>query len=168
MPRRESEHIAFIRQHFRSIWPVHLAAFTRLLIQLREHFDGDLDLMLVLAVIGDRTRPENWTPELMTYRQLTRREGEAHLQYPINIQSVAAYSGIPRETVRRKIAILEARGWIVRDRNGRLAVARNAAPDLEAATSGTIDYLAALSASFEALQALDTVHKSGRSRKSRP
>ena len=72
MPIRDTEQAEFIRANFGAIWPVHLAAFSRLLTQLRARFDGDLELMLIMAVIGERTRPENWTPELLTYRQLTR------------------------------------------------------------------------------------------------
>ena len=42
-------------RHFGLIWPVHNVRFCELLITLRRHFDGDLDRMLVLAVIGSRT-----------------------------------------------------------------------------------------------------------------
>ncbi len=155
MPARNSQHGARIKKHFSAIWPVHLAAFTRLLTQLRDRFDGDLDLLLVLAAIGDRTRPENWTPELLTYKQMTRSAADRHLQYPINIQSVAAYSGIPRETVRRKVAILQKKGWVTRDADGRLGVARGAADELADATGDTIAYLAAIWAVFDATDAQD-------------
>ncbi len=150
MPRRQTDQAGFIKENFGAIWPVHLAAFTRLLTQLRARFDGDLDLLLVMAVIGDRTRPDTWTPELLTYRQLTRGPDEEHLQQSINMQSVADYSGIPRETVRRKIGILQRKGWITRDKDGRLAISRRAASDLEDATSVSIEYLAALLTIFDA------------------
>ncbi len=140
---------AFIEEHFGTIWPIHLSAFARLLAELRARFDGDLDLLLILAVIGDRTRPENWTPELLSYRQLTRGPGEENLQYPINMQSVADYSGIPRETVRRKVGTLQKMGWIQRDAEGRLTVSRKAAQDLEDATSVSIEYLAAILTAFQ-------------------
>lgn len=149
MPKQQASRAEFIRDNFATIWPVHLGAFTRLLTQLRTRFDGDLELMLVLAVIGERTRPETWTPELQTYRQLTRNSEDAHLQHPINVQSVSDFSGIPRETVRRKVRILERKGWIVRDTDGRLSVSRTAGQDLEDATSDSIAYLETLFSVFE-------------------
>jgi hypothetical protein len=149
MPSKQAVRAAFIRDNFSTIWPVHLGAFTRLLAQLRTRFDGDLELMLVLAVIGERTRPENWTPELLTYRQLTRAPEDSHLQHPINVQSVSDFSGIPRETVRRKVGILVRKGWILRDEDGRLSVSRTAAQDLEDATGVSIAYLETLFAVFE-------------------
>ena len=150
MPLGNTDQSEFIKANFQSIWPVHLAGFTRLLVKLRDRFDGDLDLLLVLAVIGERTRPESWTPELLTYRQMTDGNDDDHLQYPINIQSVAQYCGIPRETVRRKVAILQSKGWVTRDADGRLAVSRAAAGDLEDATMDSIAYLAALLTAFDA------------------
>ena len=138
-----------IENEFGKIWPVHLTAFTHLLIQLRAHFDGDLESMIIMAVIGERTRPGNWTPELRTYRQLTSKPGEEHLQVPINLQSVADFSGIPRETVRRKVKILQERGWVKRDGKGRLAIASGAARDLEQATMDSVIYLERLLAVLE-------------------
>jgi hypothetical protein len=43
-----------IRQHFGHIYPIHVVQFCELLVSLRRLFGGDLDLMLVLAVIGTR------------------------------------------------------------------------------------------------------------------
>lgn len=150
MSNKSTEQSDFIKSNFGSIWPVHLSGFTRLLVQLRDVFDGDLDLLLVLAVIGDRTRPENWTPELVAYRQMTEGGRDAHHQYPINIQSVSEYTGIPRETVRRKVAALQGKGWVTRAADGRLAVSRTAAEELEEATQVTIEYLGTLLTVFEA------------------
>lgn len=153
MPTRENKHGAFIKMNFGTVWPVHLVGFTRLLVQLRKHFDGDLDLALVLAVIGSRTQTEKWTPELVELGQLTNWDEVKDKPLPINIQSVADYSGIPRETVRRKVAILQDKGWVTRGADGRLAVTQDAAPDLEDATGDTIAYLAALLKAIETAQA---------------
>lgn len=139
----------FIRNNFDKIWPVHLAGFTKLLIQLRERFDGDLDLMLVLAVIGGRTRPETWKPQLVSAEEMTSSDSRHSSQYPINIQSVAEFSGIPRETVRRKVGILQDKGWLIRDRDGRLSVTDTAAMGLASETNSTIAYLAALRTVFD-------------------
>jgi hypothetical protein len=145
MPTSKSRQaVEQIEDAFGLVWPIHLSGFTDLLVALRAEFDGDLDLMLVLAVIADRTRPGGWTPELLSYRQLTRGKGDQHHQLPINLQSVAEFSGIPRETVRRKIGILERKGWVERHPDGTLGIGRGAASDLEAASSHSINYLAAM------------------------
>lgn len=143
-PRRQQVALERIEAEFGQVWPIHLAGFTDLLVRLRAEFDGDLDLMLVLSVIADRTRPDDWTPELLTYRQLTRGDGDEHRQLPINLQSVAEFSGIPRETVRRKVRILEQKGWVERQPDGSLGVGRRAATDLEGATEHSIAYIALL------------------------
>lgn len=145
----------FIQRNFNAIWPVHLAAFTRLLTQLRARFDGDLDLVLVLAVIGGRIRTDRWSSALVSPRELTTGEDDDERHYPINIQSVAAYSGIPRETVRRKVAILQSKGWVTRDAKGRLAASGRAAEDLEEETQNSIAYLAALLGAFDAARDAD-------------
>jgi hypothetical protein len=44
-----------IRRNFGRVWLAHVAEFTRYLIECRKHFRGDLDMLLLLAVIGDRT-----------------------------------------------------------------------------------------------------------------
>lgn len=152
MEKPDDDASEFVRKAFTSLWPVHLSSFNTLLIQLREAFDGDLDLMLVLAVIGDRTRPDTWQPDPVSYRQITRRKGEEHLQIPINIQSVADYSGIPRETVRRKVQVLQAKGWVERDAEGRLTVSSSTAADLEQSTMHSIRYLAAISSAVLAIK----------------
>ncbi len=141
-----------IADNFGAIWPVHVAAFTRLLTQLRTWFDGDLDLLLVLAVIADRTREDRWADELLDYRDLIHGTGEDEPQSPINIQSVSDYTRIPRETVRRKVTTLVAKGWVMRREDGSLAVRKDAASALEGATRDTIAYLSTLHEAFEAVR----------------
>ena len=99
MPSRDTKQGTFIRKNFHAFWPAHLSGFTNLLVQLRRRFDGDLDLALVLAVAGSRTQPERWVPALDELDQMTRKNDAEGGQSPINIQSVAEFTGIPRETV---------------------------------------------------------------------
>jgi DNA-binding MarR family transcriptional regulator len=115
---------------FGRIWPVHNDAFCELLVTLRRHFGGDLDRMLVLAVIGSRTLSGGRIDDLWPAA--------------INLQSIADYSGIPRETVRRKLRDLERLGWITRCDKGYLVATRRAAEDLEPATRATMRYLLAV------------------------
>jgi hypothetical protein len=131
-------------RNFGRIWPVHVEAFASLLIALRRHFGGDLDRMLVLAVIGLRTMP------------LRRIDGRSYDDFlagrlaeqpsPINVQSISDTTGIPRETVRRKVRALVASGWIERREDGSLAVAPQAREELAPATEATMRYLVAVGA----------------------
>lgn len=128
-----------LRSCFGNIWPVHNDAFCDLLVTLRRHFDGDLDRMLVLAIIGARTLSRGSIEGLCYDRFMAlERFGEPA---PINVQSIADYSGIPRETVRRKVNDLERSGWVVRGDKGHLSASNKAAEDLAPATEAAIRYL---------------------------
>ncbi|WPL18233.1 hypothetical protein Thiowin_03294 [Thiorhodovibrio winogradskyi] len=130
-----------LHTHFGQIWPIHTEAFCELLVALRRQFDGDLDRMLVLAIIGARTLSRGRIDGL-SYDGLLSPDRDAKVDpAPINLQSIADYSGIPRETVRRKIRDLERRGWIVKGDNGHLSVAPEAAHALAPATEATLTYL---------------------------
>jgi hypothetical protein len=126
---------------FGRIWPVHNDAFCELMVLLRRHFGGDLDRMLVLAVIGSRTLARGRI-DGMSYDRFLALERPHAEPAPINLQSIADYSGIPRETVRRKVRDLEASGWVERRDNGYLVASARAAQDLAPATEATLRYLA--------------------------
>lgn len=153
MAYRETPKHEFIKRNFSAIWPAHVEAFTRLLTLLRGHFDGDLDLMLVLAVIGGRTLPNTWVSELDRLEHVTRSGEQRSLPTAINLQSIADYTGIPRETVRRKLSVLLDKGWITKDEKGFLSATGDAAADLASATGASIHYLATLLNVFETAQA---------------
>jgi hypothetical protein len=128
-----------LNAYFGRIWPVHNDAFCELLVTLRRQFGGDLDRMLVLAVIGSRTLSRGRIDGMCYDRFMDgERSDEAA---PINLQSIADYSGIPRETVRRKLHDLERLGWITRQDKGYLVATARAAEDLEPATQATMRYL---------------------------
>jgi hypothetical protein len=129
-----------LRARFGRIWPVHNDAFCELLVVLRRHFGGDLDSMLVLAIIGSRTLARGRI-EGMSYHQFMTGDRAGDERAPINIQSIASYSGIPRETVRRKVKELERLGWISRVDKGYLVASARAAEDLAPATEATMRYL---------------------------
>lgn len=44
-----------VKAIFGKLWPAHVSSLTKPMIACRKAFDGDLDMFLVLAVIGDRT-----------------------------------------------------------------------------------------------------------------
>ncbi|WP_417614056.1 DeoR family transcriptional regulator [Oceanisphaera sp.] len=129
--------------HFGHIYPAHVQELCELLISLRKQFFGDLDLMLILAIIGSRTLPARHSTT-MTYQEFMASEKQATRGQPINIQSVSECSGIARETVRRKIQKLEALGLVERSQNGMLTVTAKAASTLSSSTEASLQYLAAL------------------------
>jgi len=138
--------------YFSRIYPVHVAAFARLMIALRRNFDGDLDLMLVLTVIGDR-----WHHRLLSpWDPREDRRGAAPIRDAdrarINTNSVAAYTGIPRETVRRKVAQLVERGWVARGPYGDLRPTDRCARDLEPATAAAMAYIRSLVTACDAVR----------------
>lgn len=130
-------------QHFGDVWPTHNRGFTELLIACRQLFDGDLDQVLILSAIGERTL----TPERargLTYPEFIDGRRAAELRRRVNTQSIADSTGIPRETVRRKIACLIDRGWIERHDDCTFSVTEKAALDLAPATQVSFDYLLAI------------------------
>jgi hypothetical protein len=117
-------------------WPEHTAGFTRLLIVLRREFGGDLDALLILGAVATGSRGEGWREIL-----LSDGRGRGNTHSATNTQSIAHVTGIPRESVRRKLAQLEAKGWVTRDGAGNWIPTAQAADDLRPATMATIAYL---------------------------
>lgn len=92
--------------HFVEFFTDHLADCSRA-------FGGDLQLMLVLALIGQmhlkavvaqKQKPDHWAPIVRDQKITASRLADA--------------SGIPRETVRRKLAKLEELGWVEKEGSG--------------------------------------------------
>jgi hypothetical protein len=93
----------------------------RHLVRIYAAFDGDLVAAIVLGEVAhhnlsayiaeaaDKRRRGAHTPTRMPDRS----------DYlPTNAFSIAQATGIPRQTVRRKVQALVARGWIVEDARG--------------------------------------------------
>ena len=142
-----SSHYQQVTTHFGHLYPAHVEELCELLIVLRKQFFGDLDLMLILAIIGSRTLPARQSTT-MSYKEFMDPDKEVVQLQPINIQSVAECSGIARETVRRKILKLESLGLVLRDESGMLSVTAKAATNLTASTEASLQYLVALGDSY--------------------
>ncbi|MGO1247566.1 MAG: DeoR family transcriptional regulator [Oceanisphaera sp.] len=138
-----------ITTHFGHIFPTHVEELCELLIILRKQFFGDLDLMLILAIIGSRALPARHA-KAMTYDEFLTNNDKNRTNQPINIQSVAECSGIARETVRRKVNKLEELGYVTRNDQGMLKVTAKATTELTASTEASMQYLVALGASSTA------------------
>jgi hypothetical protein len=85
----------------------------------RAAYDGDLDLAVVGEVVGlNASEPMRRDPayreKFGDYRVMVGIDG----QQPTNALSVAAATGMPRETARRKLKLLEKRGILVMTEGG--------------------------------------------------
>lgn len=82
--------------------------------ELYRLFDGDITMALVLGELG---------LHVATYRCATNSEEESSQNHRYsNAHSIAAASGVPRETVRRKLDKLLAKGWVIELPNGGLSL----------------------------------------------
>lgn len=133
LPRSISR--AWIEERLQEIHPAHVVGFSRFVVELRKTFDGDLDAMLILACISASVRSEDWQGVLRGVEDIPMQN------VPTNALSISQFTGIPRETVRRRVLKLEANGWIRRDKEGNWVPTASAAKDLRPATEATITYL---------------------------
>lgn len=141
---------AQLRSNFGQVHALHVAALTRHLVACRRACDGDLDLFLVLTIIGERSFTARNAPSGMSLEEFAERPVSTIRPEAINLQSIADYSGIPRETVRRKLAALVKRGWIRRDESGFYATTDQAKDNLSGLTHSALRYLRDMEAALEA------------------
>lgn len=97
-----------VEQSFQSNYPEVQYCFVQFISEhisdCSREFDGDLQQMCILAVIGQVF--------LVAYK---RSNGAVPTPAPaISASRLADVCGIPRETVRRKLKLLEKKGWIQR------------------------------------------------------
>lgn len=135
--------------HFGRIHARHSGALNRYMIECRKACDGDLDLFLIMAIVGERTFTATHAPEVMSHKDFVSGTVSDVDPLPINLQSIADFSGIPRETVRRKLELLISRGWVVRGEHGYVTATDTANQALQSLTQSTLRYLADLKAVFE-------------------
>lgn len=133
--------------------------FVSHLSDLRAHF-GDIEDALLLAAFGIGPVAAKRRAALASGSEADRRwtavptdDGRT------NAKSLAELTGIPRETVRRKLDAFRRRGWIEQDadRSWRIAVGADGrarmALEMEAAHAEFLGRLARLIAEFDRLRA---------------
>lgn len=91
---------------------------------------GDLESMMVLGEIAHYNVTEGLVAKGVTPAQLDESSFRNMLK-GCNTLSISMSSGIPRETVRRKIKKLEKLGWISRNERGHLFITIAVTTDLE-------------------------------------
>lgn len=89
--------------------------FLRYLHDLYQAFKGDLALAIVLGEISHHNTARFFSPDQVANESMrTLRESPVHWagMAGCNAYSVSCATGIPRETVRRKVQLLKKRGWV--------------------------------------------------------
>jgi hypothetical protein len=100
--------------------------FVSYLFRLYHAFDGDILQAMVLGSIAHHNvsrlsrQQEYDAPRI---KKVIAVSGEEATLAPCNAFSISQATGIPRETVRRKIVSLVDKGWIKRDGRGQLFLA---------------------------------------------
>lgn len=128
--------------------------FIDYLLRVHRAFDGDIEEAILLGVVAHH----NFMPwvveadgDARRLEALLSQSGRELERLPINAYSIAIATGIPRETVRRKLARLVGKGWL--EVKGRSEYFVTAAPEVDFASFtfellhlflGTADQLRAL------------------------
>lgn len=106
------------------------------LCSVYREFEGDMVLCIVLGEIANRNvgqffeKADDGVPETV----LNDPAEHGRLLRPCNAYSVAESTGIPRETVRRRVKVLIKRGWVAENEKGHLFVTQQAAEHFERLT----------------------------------
>lgn len=131
-----------------------LSEFTvPLLTRIYRAFDGDVVAAIVLGEIAHRN-VETWlaehrNPEEALHDPLLRTT----VMRPCNALSIADATGLPRETVRRKVVLLARRGYVYRADDGYLYLTTTVGDDFEDMNATLIEELLATARRLESLLA---------------
>jgi hypothetical protein len=113
-----------LRQRYPQLAKDFLAPILQLLNVGRATSDGDLDKLVILLVVGMRSAEDKRIVDLDFDDILSGAVEVPSLS--TNVRSIADSTGIPKETVRRKVQALIDDGWIQRQ-DGALSMAPEAA-----------------------------------------
>lgn len=97
-------------------------------------FGGDMLLNLVLGEIGTRNVGYFFDAEKDTHASenvLNDVSEHQRLMRPCNALSISEATGIPRETVRRKIDMLIKKGWVYKNERGHIYLTPEVAQHFE-------------------------------------
>lgn len=135
-----------------------IAGFTvPLMRNLYRQFDGDMVQIIVLGEISLHNVSQFFrksgadAPEKL----LDDMERRGQLMSPCNALSISQATGIPRETVRRKVAQLIEKGWLYRDERKRLVVRQGVNAGFTKRNAEAARDILELAAKLQALLAAD-------------
>lgn len=111
---RQDGRVAILVENFARDYPAFQYAFVNFLVDhltdLSRSYGGDFQQILILAIIGQR--------RLNVVRGLPGPDRPHPETMAISASRLADVTGIPRETVRRKLALLERKGWVGQGEDG--------------------------------------------------
>ena len=108
-----SESASLLRDNYASVSRFLLSPMVDFLAAGRTAFDGDLDRALIFLVVALRTA-EHRKIEDIRLEDVLAGKVDRYPSLLTNVRSIAESTGIPRETVRRKVAALIDKGWLER------------------------------------------------------
>jgi hypothetical protein len=124
--------------------------FLTVLVELRGVFGNDMDKVIILSAIGQQYLRD---PALSgtSRAEVERMDVAPGLQSTTNIDALARATGIPRESVRRKVNELIADKLVERPAGGGLRVAPGVSGRLQASTDVTVEMLDTLFGAYLAM-----------------
>jgi len=99
--------------------------FLRYLNLLYRDFEGDLVLPIVLGEIAHHNIIRLYSLKgggMQVNEQADNYPEQREYLEPTNAYSISQATGIPRETVRRKIKKLQQKGWVVKNNRGEVCI----------------------------------------------
>ena len=142
---------ALLRGNYASVAKDLIAPFADLLALARPVFGGDLDKLLIVLVVAARTA-EDPRVTALSLDDVASGRLQAFPSLLTNVRSIADSTGIPRETVRRKVGDLIHAGWVER-RGDQLAYTPDASRALSPVRDSLIDAAVRLHDLVEGLEA---------------
>lgn len=102
-----AEILAALEDNYRAVQYHYVQFLAEHLTDCRRSLGGDLDEMMILAVLGQR----------LIGARLARDGGDDSAQDRVWMSAlrIADVTGVPRESVRRKLQRLKERGWVSQD-----------------------------------------------------
>jgi hypothetical protein len=137
-------------QDFAAPQRVWVEGFLTLLVELRRAFGNDMDKVIILSAIGQQRLSD---PALSgtSRAELERMDVSPARRITTNIDALARATGIPRESVRRKVNELVADTLVERPAEGGLRIAPGVASRLQASTDVTVEMLDTLFGAYLAM-----------------
>lgn len=142
----------FVRAHRRELSYLTGRFLTEHLVRVHAAFEGDLTAALVLGTIGQhyiqRFYEEHARNSAVGLDRLVDSGEHLSRVRACNALSVSAATGIPRETVRRKVRWLVSKGWVAVGTRGQLTLVPGMSSSFEAFDLETIARFHAASRDF--------------------
>lgn len=131
------------------------------MVRFRRAFGLDFEALVLWAVLAHQNCAHLFAPgsapgKVLTEEGRLKQAVPAALR-PVRLRHLSEITGIPRETTRRKLALLERQGWIIRLRQGWLVNPERVEPDLRTFTLETVRRF--LSAAREVEQVLKSAER---------